>query len=248
MIDQPTVQDIAPYVDPAWREAFQMAMFLRGVPTAAVSDALVEVNDHIRASGTSAQEAFGDAQHYANSLSLPSSPSQRGGAVFRKMFAVPGIIGITGVLLITAAMGALRHHTQAAITVSYCLLSILLIGAMVFVAVAPEAWIRATFATKATKTSNRFVALGWASVFVIFCLIDIPYTVISLPALPLAVIGTLLVIVSSVITLINVPADAPFSVPPNHPQPRRHWQVSLVFGLVFPVVALVVGGLAWLLG
>jgi len=275
-------------VDPGWLEAFHLALVLRGVPAATLADTLVAVNDRVRASGVSTEQALGPAQEYADGLGLPSDPSLRGDHVFRRAFGVPAIIGAAGILLIIAATGPMRRHIDATITLGYLILAVAVLGFLTYVTLRSEMWVRATHtrgtarttsATTPTTTTTtkptpdlapRATTLReLASVFAIaptgrmtksepiivalvtgvaaFFLWEIPVPLITLTPWPLMFLGVVLVGVSATITWFAVPADAPLTPPPHHPAPRTHKRVNAVLAALYPGLAVVLAGLAWLL-
>lgn len=93
---------LAPHVDPDWTEALVLELRLRDVPGDAIGDVLTEIDAHVVDSGTSAQDAFGDATRYAEELAetaarpVPDDP--------RDM--VPYALGAAGFVAALNGLGA----------------------------------------------------------------------------------------------------------------------------------------------
>lgn len=100
-----------PHVEPDWAEAFLLELRLRGVGGRAIGAALAEVEAHCAESGESAREAFGEPVAYAVEL----APER---AAIRDWRAelLPSGVGLSGMLLTLAALGALRVGTRVEVT------------------------------------------------------------------------------------------------------------------------------------
>jgi uncharacterized membrane-anchored protein len=100
-----------PHVEQDWAEAFLLELRLRGVGGRRIGAALAEVEAHCAESGESAREAFGDPTAYA--VDLAPEP-----AAMRDWRAelLPSGLGLAGMLLTLAALGALRTDTRVEVT------------------------------------------------------------------------------------------------------------------------------------
>ncbi|WP_151524779.1 hypothetical protein [Serinicoccus kebangsaanensis] len=88
---------LAPSVDPAWVRDFVVEQRLRGVGARQIGDALVTVESHVRESGESATEAFGDPAEYARALPAGTEWTLNGRTVLELL------LGLVGMLLVTRA-------------------------------------------------------------------------------------------------------------------------------------------------
>ena len=147
-----SIQTNTPHIESAWSEAFLLELRLRGVAGTQIGAALAEVEMHCAESGETAYAAFGDARSYATALDLPASPDQ---SVSLREELPSVVLGLGGMLLTLAAVGAWRSGTGVHVTAgSVAVLAILLVGVTLVVrfaaplmrALATRAWLAIVFA------------------------------------------------------------------------------------------------------
>ncbi len=146
------IQTNTPHIEPAWSETFLLELRLRGVAGTQIGAALAEVEAHCAESGETACDAFGDARSYATALELPPSPDQT--VTLREELPSAGL-GLGGMLLTLAAVGAWRSDSEVGVTGgSLAVLAILAVGTALIVryaaplmrALATRAWLAIVFA------------------------------------------------------------------------------------------------------
>lgn len=91
---------LAPHLDKAWREDFIIEMRLLAVPGERIGDALVTADSHVRESGESAREAFGDAKEYARETAAAIGTADDGWRITPGLLIgnVSGLLGMLGVV------------------------------------------------------------------------------------------------------------------------------------------------------
>lgn len=100
-----------PHVEQDWAEAFLLELRLRGVGGRRIGAALAEVEAHCAESGESARAAFGDPAAYAVELA-PEPVAMRDW----RAELLPSGLGLAGMLLTLAALGALRTGSRVEVT------------------------------------------------------------------------------------------------------------------------------------
>lgn len=230
-----------PHIQPAWSEAFLVEMRLQGVAGSQIGAALAEVEAHCAESGETAHDAFGDPASYATALALPESSAQR--VSLRE--ELPSVaVGLGGMLLTLAAVGAWRSGTGVGITVaSLAVVAILGAGVLLIVRyVAPL--MRAI-------TSNRWLAVVFAfvpvAVFVGVLLLLGETVLFTLPMVPSLVIGILGLVASTFLALRRADALEDPVIGPEHADGAGTLQVSPIVDRVgrgltpwlFPVLTAV---------
>ena len=147
-----SIRTNTPHIESAWSESFLLELRLRGVAGNQIGAALAEVEAHCAESGETAYAAFGDPTTYATELALPPSVGRTGS--LRAELLSAGL-GLAGMLLTLAAVGAWRSGTGVEVTGgSVAVLAILLIGTALIVryaaplmrAIATNAWLAIVFA------------------------------------------------------------------------------------------------------
>lgn len=119
---------LAPHVEPAWAEEVILELRLAGVSGERIGAALVEVDAHCVDSGEPAAEAFGDPVRYARSLELPTDDgASRAGLA---LAAAPPLVQVLGMLVVLAAVPALRRGESVALTVGHLGMLAVLVAAV----------------------------------------------------------------------------------------------------------------------
>ena len=241
---------IAPKVDPQWAETFIVALRLRGVAGEQISDALTEVNDHIAESGRNAEETFGPAVQYAESLDLPCADDNKTSALYRGV--LPSMIGLMGVLTTSDAVKSLHESTPVVFSTGAVVSALLAIVVMLAL---PPVYSRtlpkSPFVDRTRKGMLRAAAIGglvgagWI-LLVIVSLIVFTTPLAQLPALPVFLSGIVLLAASTVLYLRLPYREDPLESPLSrrtiqHPRFRGR----LLLSFMFPFVALAFS-LLWL--
>lgn len=119
---------MAPHADRAWVESFVIEQRILGVPGDRIGDALVTVEAHVRESGESVGDAFGDPRAYAREL----SSAQGGDRVTVDTITIVGsVLGLLSILLVPRAVGALLAGTEVSVTLADLVLAGVLLGLLV---------------------------------------------------------------------------------------------------------------------
>ncbi|MGA8993531.1 MAG: hypothetical protein WB441_04395 [Nocardioidaceae bacterium] len=190
-----SIQTNTPHIEPAWSEAFLIELRVRGVAGSQIGAALAEVETHCAESGETAHAAFGDARSYATALDLPPSPDQT--ASLRDELPSGGL-GLGGMLLTLAAVGAWRSGTGVDVTVgSVAVLVILIVGIALIVryaapllrAIATNPWFAIVF------------AVAPVAVFVGVLLLFGRTVLLTMPMAPSLVVGVLALAASTFLAL-----------------------------------------------
>ncbi len=146
-----SIQTHTPHIEPAWSQTFLLELRLRGVAGSRIGAALAEVEAHCAESGETAHAAFGDARSYAMALELP--PSNGTGSLRGELPSVG--LGLAGMLLTLAAVGAWRSDSGITVTAgSVAMLAALILGTALVLryaaplvrAIATNAWLAIVFA------------------------------------------------------------------------------------------------------
>ncbi|WP_262105927.1 hypothetical protein [Arthrobacter sp. Marseille-P9274] len=166
-----------------WLDQLVLELRLRNVPGATIGDAVATVRGHLADTGETPHQAFGEPADYARDLGL----DQAAPAGFGVLIAV-NLLGLLGLLILVDAAGPLAGGRAVDFTASDILLA-------AFAATA--AWVLAasiSVIARAKLLHSMLVGLGISvgTAALAFLLPDRP--VVSLPALPLAISGTVLLV------------------------------------------------------
>lgn len=83
------------HIDHQWQESFVSALSARGASGQAVSQALAAVDDELSATGSTAQERFGDPAEHARRIALTDDPALRRASQTRGvLLALLGLLGM----------------------------------------------------------------------------------------------------------------------------------------------------------
>lgn len=190
MTRTPDPAALAPHVERSWLDAFVLALRVSGVPGTLIGDALAEVESHCAEAGESAADAFGDPVAYAQSLELPPDESLeseiRWGGVWSglqlvALFAVP------------AAVRGLVRGEPVNVTGGMLLTVVLMLG-IVAVLGARSTWAMRTVVERPGLAS---IMLGVSFMMVVLPSALWREIVVSLPPVPVLVVGALLLVVGT---------------------------------------------------
>lgn len=233
MSDNPSTRhprELAAAADPAWVDAFVVELRLLGVPGDEIGDHLVVLDTHLRESGESVEEAFGDPREYAGSL----APSGGTAAPVDRSTVVVAVLALVGVVLVPAALGALLDGTRVTVTLGGVLVAVLL-GTAVAALVAPGAPLLALLVRRrwmAFLVTPVLVAVGAALVLLL------PQVLVRVPAPVVGVAGLVAVLAGSVL-LGRAPADLVTAPGERAPGAEPDGVGRLLGVSVLPVCALV---------
>ena len=182
-----------PHVEDEWSQAFLLELRLRGVDGRRIGSALAEVEAHCAESGESARSAFGDPEAYAADL----APAPAAASPDLARTAATSVLGLAGMLLTLAAVGAWSAGTEVELTTGFLAVSALAVLGIVLVVRLAEPLLRAV-------VEHWWVAvLGGGVPIAIFVAVLVTWreTVVSAPVLPSLVAGLALLAVHTVLTL-----------------------------------------------
>lgn len=190
-----SIRTNTPHVESDWSKAFLLELRLRGVAGIEIGAALAEVETHCADSGETAHAAFGDARPYATALELLPS-TDRTGSLRDEL--LPAGLGLGGMLLTLAAVGAWRSGTGLDVTGgSVAVLALLVVGTALIVrhhapllrAIATTAWLA--------------IVLAVAPVAIIVCVLVLAgkTVLLTLPMAPSLVVGLLALAASTFLSL-----------------------------------------------
>ena len=223
---------LAPSVEPDWVRSFVTEQNLRGVPPQRIGDQLVTVESHVRESGESAEEAFGDPAEYARAL--PAGGEWKLG----RRTVLELALGLAGMLLVLAAFNAWLAGERIPVTTgSLVMLGILAVSVAILLA-RPGVVLRLIV--------ERPV-LGWVvslTPFTLFVasLLLLPTELATLPVVPPAVVGVVALVASSTLAALN-PEEDEITGPGE--RPRRSAVARRVGVLLYPLLTLAMMVLAW---
>lgn len=182
-----------PHVEDDWSQAFLLELRLRGVDGRRIGAALAEVEAHCAESGESARSAFGDPEAYAADLAptpAPASPDLTRDAATL-------VLGLAGMLLTLAAVGAWSSGTEVELTTGFLAVSALAVLGTVLVVRLADPLLRAV-------VKHWWVAVvcgGVPLALFVAVLVTWRETVVSAPVLPSLVVGLALLAVHTALTL-----------------------------------------------
>lgn len=178
-----------PHVEDEWTQAFLLELRLRGVDGRRIGSALAEVEAHCAESGESARSAFGDPEAYAADLAPAPAPASPDLA----RDVARSVLGLAGMLLTLAAIGAWSSGTEVELTAGFLAVSAL----VVLVVRLAEPLLRAV-------VKHWWVAVvGGGATVALFVAVLVTWrqTVVSVPVLPSLVAGLALLAAHTVLTL-----------------------------------------------
>ncbi len=182
-----------PHVEDEWSQAFLLELRLRGVDGRRIGAALAEVEAHCAESGESARSAFGEPEAYAADLApapAPASPDLTRDAATL-------VLGLAGMLLTLAAVGAWSSGTEVELTTGFLAVSALAVLGTVLVVRLADLLLRAV-------VKHWWVAVvcgGVPLALFVAVLVTWRETVVSAPVLPSLVVGVALLAVHTALTL-----------------------------------------------
>lgn len=241
-----------PHVEQGWANDFVLALRLRDIRGSAIGSALAEVDSHCADSGEGAQEAFGDATAYADSLEFAGpgdiTPLDRRGLAGPVLL---GALGVVGMLATVWGDVATRQGTGVAVTVGMVVNLGLLAAAFVALWLAFDR-IVALLVRRPVLAWVFF--MGLIAVMVAgFALLPTPVTV--LPAVPTVVGGVALLAVAAVGEYLQArtggdPVTGPAQADGvgGDARPGNPRLSAAMAALVLPVAPLVLLGVNRLLG
>lgn len=203
---------LAPSVDPAWVEAFVVEQRLSDVPGEHIGDALAVVESHVRESGESALEAFGEPTAYARSLNPTASRRPLGGTFIAAM-----VLGLIGMLTANSSLAAWLEGERVTLTVGGLVVAGLLGLALTTLLAASGSAMRALVGRPWSAVLLPVVLLGLS----VAALLLLPQVLVSLPVGAVAVGAVLALVFSSLLLLLDGGVDDPVRGPGQQAQTTR---------------------------
>jgi uncharacterized membrane protein len=198
---------LAPHVDPDWTEALVLELRLRDVPGDVIGDVLTEIETHVLDSGTSAQDAFGDATRYAEQVAetaarpTPDDP--------RDM--VPYALGAAGFVAALNGLGSWVKSGTLTLTVG-------ILAVVVVVAVTPFVLQRygtplLRFLVTGSPLRASLVVMAPMVPTVVLVLLGRAWEVAALPAAPVTLGGAAVALAAVVMARRRPTAEDPVVAP-----------------------------------
>lgn len=232
--------------DETWIELFILELRVRGVPGAAIGDAVASVRELLADSGQSAEESFGSAREYAAALDLPTvNPRQHAlqvvflpvlGLFTYLVFALASTAWFSGSLLLLSL-------AQAALLAAPVLLTVMFSFPF---------YPRAVFRQRWLPVALIVVAGVVSAVAALLAPTKAEDAWLALSPLPL-LIGTMtvLIILSVTGTIATIREGDSYEItePRQAPDEVRPRQVSRAFRIfvnwIFPILAVVIIAMTW---
>ncbi|WP_101523311.1 hypothetical protein [Nocardioides houyundeii] len=223
----------------AWLDELTLELRLKDVSGRDIGDAVATAREFLRDSGTSAEEAFGSPREYADALALAPAPDAERGV---RRAVLGGLLVLLGFFAVVYAGGPAWRGESVELDAST--VALLLLAALLVLLI-PR------YLSTVMHAAPWRIGLGAAVVFAVQVLIAFTLgdvTVASLPALPIALVGAV-VLVGEVGWLARQDDD-PLQ-DPLEPQVRTHVSplvrmlpglVSCVAAVGFVVLDVMVGG------
>lgn len=232
--------------DDIWIENFTVELRLRRVPGPAIGDAVASVRELLADSGQSAEEAFGDAREYSDSLDLPTT--NRGEHAVRAV--VLPVLGLFTFLVFSLASSAWFNQDPVLVSVPQALLlAIPVLLTLMFAfpfyprAVIRQRWLPVVLMLGVGATSALAALVAPASA-------SDAWLVFS--ALPLLVGTAIVLVVLSVIGTVatlrsrdDVEIVEPLQARDEMKGPRSVHPLLMVVNWLFPLIAVVVFTMTW---
>lgn len=190
-----------PHVEEDWSEAFLLELRLRGVDGRRIGSALAEVEAHCAESGESARSAFGAPDAYAADLGLAPAPPSPDLA----RDVATSVIGLAGMLLTLAAVGAWRAGTEVELTTGLLAVSALVVLGTVLIVRLAESLLRAVVRHWWMAVVG---AIAPIALFVVVLVLG-RHVLATVPPLPAFVVGLALLAAQTAWTLRGPDLDDP---------------------------------------
>lgn len=248
-----------PLVERRWREDFIRALRVRQISGADIGDALAQVESYCLESRESADEAFGDATDYAQSLSL--RPCATVSAAIPRGYLLRAAASLAGMLLVVAAVAGAVAGTRTGAGLVVTLGGVLAAGIVVAVVLRVVRHLVFGRALVVSTRSPRTVAL-----VVLLLLVPVAAVVtglsplsivllnqelVTLPDPAALVVGLVLLVGAGVwevasgrapsVDSVADPRDALEGAPAPRPDPRGAAVVVWVVPVVTAAAAIFVG-------
>lgn len=231
---------IAPSVDKAWRDDFIIELRLLSVAGDRIGDALMTVETHVRDSGESATESFGDPKGYAREIAASESTATAPGVT--GWTVIGNVAGLIGMLTAVWAFSAWLEGSAVEITAGA------VVGLVVLLLLVGLVLARSTSAVRlmvdhvwAFALIAPIVLIGsFVAIFFLF-----PQTWFELGAVPVGVAAAVLLALSVVAAVLDG-EDGDLILAPGDRRPTSglaRWGTALIL----PFFTLLLLGLTWLL-
>ena len=231
--------ELAPSAGRAWADEFILEQRMLDVPGDRIGDALVTIEDHLRESGESAAQAFGDPKAYARELAEASGTARRAPGV-GALTALSVLLGLGGLLIAVRGFSGWLDGGPLPVTVGDLIATSGVMALGIVIVVAVEASLRLVV--------DHFVLAVLGSVALMGALVAVlllfRQTVFQGAPVVFLVLGLVLVAVSSVLAWADHTED-PITTPGEaRPEGSRG---RLFAALQMPVITLVLFAFTWVL-
>ena len=232
---------LAPNVGRAWAEELVLELRLADVPGARIGDILATVDAHVRDSGESAEEAFGDARGYAEELTAGGSLAQRPRWA---LTVVATVLGLAGMLTTFRAITPLLDREDIQVTGGDVGVTVVVALLMGVVLAAPK-HVLGLIGRHPWRTVLIPMVVIAAMVAILLLAQDSLFT---LPSGPTMVTGAVLLVLSALISWFDHAQD-PRIIAPGDPRATNGtapWPTRLGSALILPGTTVVVLGVLWM--
>lgn len=219
-----------------WLDDFTMELRLRDVPGSVIGDALETVESHLRDSGESAVDAFGDPTTYADSLELEGrTPARRLRTVRYVALSMAQLLGVY--FTVVALPPVIRGQNLALPVVGVAILTLMLAALALFVAflryfLAPSHLLRLVVFWVVATAAVIGGAWLWAA----------SATTVALPAMPALVFGLVLQLACGWLSLRSGPSGSTnIQRPGAQTSPARASLTVFFTVFLLPIVSVLVG-------
>ena len=230
---------LAPSLERTWREDFIVELRLLGVPGDTIGDALVTAEAHVRESGESAQEAFGDARSYARETAESGKTSTPWRLTTAEIVGI--VAGLVGMLATAAAFTAWLDGGPVTVTAGTVAGLVLFLGLVAVLVVRPARILRFIVDHRIVVSILAPILLTGGFVAILLLL---PQSLLDVGARPLGLLGVSMLAVSCVLAWRHTDAgQVEITAPGAAPQSGVVARLTSV--LVLPALTLLLLVLTW---
>lgn len=230
--------DLAPSAGRRWADEFIIEQRLLDVPGDRIGDALITIEDHLRESGESADEAFGDPKDYARELAEASGSAHTAPSV-GLLTGLGTVLGLAGLLVTGHGFSGILEGGSTAVTVG----NLVGLGVMVAVGIAMLAASTGLLRLILDRIVIAGLLMAVVLAVVVGATIAFPQTAFTVSPVWILVLGLVLVAASTVMAWIDHEDDV-VTAPGEHRQSDR--QGRLLAAIAMPVATVLVIAFAWL--
>ncbi len=234
-------------IDPHWRDRFIVALRARDLNGSAIGASLAEVESHCADSPDSVWECFGPPEDYAAALALTPPPQAR--HQLHQVIAL-AIIGLLGLLACLPSIPAVSRGGSVslsagtiAITAAVLLEAIALMRRLpqILTFASRRPWWQAALVCGVNVAALAGIGLAFGT-----------QAVLTLPALPVAAAGIVLLVINTVGMHLALRDEGPDRITPPtgqaDPPGRGERALQALTPWLMPLITLIALAQAWLVG